>query len=99
MESMVFGIRQGWRLTGALQALERMLEEGRFRHQTSALVRWCVGNAKIVEHGASARSVAKMVESGGKIDAFVSLLTAGHLMLTNPEPKGVLQYDRLLVIG
>ncbi|MFY9658098.1 MAG: terminase TerL endonuclease subunit, partial [Methylocystis sp.] len=101
VDSMVFGIRQGWRLTGALQTLERMLEEGRFKHQKSALMRWCLGNAKIVAHGASARSVAKQVESGGKIDAFMSLLTAASLMATNPEPKGYAYADGrgLFIIG
>ena len=100
VDSMVFAVRQGWRLTGALQALERALQEGQFKHQRSALVSWCVSNARIVEHGASARSVAKMVESGGKIDGFVSLLTAASLMLTNPEPKGVLQAgEGFFVVG
>ncbi len=92
-------MRQGWRLTGALQALERALQEGRFRHQKSALVSWCVGNVRVVEHGASARSVAKMVESGGKIDGFVSLLTAMSLALSNPEPKNVISEGGLYVIG
>ena len=82
---LLIGVAQGIRLMGAAKTLERKLVDASFLHDGSELMRWCVGNVKT-----RATSTAMMVEraaSGyGKIDPFVALLNAAHLMGLNPVP-------------
>lgn len=82
---MLVGVAQGIRLMGAAKTLERKLVDGSFEHDGSRLMAWCVGNART-----RATSTAVMIEraaSGyGKIDPFMAMLDAAHLMTGNPQP-------------
>lgn len=84
---LVVAVMQGWKLTGAVWTLERKLNDGTFRHDGSALMAWCVGNAKAEQRG-NARVVNKQSAGSGKIDPLVAGFNAATLMALNPEASG-----------
>lgn len=86
-ETQLVGISQGWKLVGAIKTLERKLAEGGFGHSGSAMMAWCVGNAKIVPVG-NAVSITKQASGFAKIDPLMALLNAAQLMSLNPESRG-----------
>jgi phage terminase large subunit-like protein len=96
VDEHVRGVSQGWRLTGAIEALERSIEDDLFKHCGSSLLNWSVGNARVEVRG-NARLITKALAGTGKIDPLISVLTACSLMLTNPEPQGSIYNQRGLV--
>lgn len=88
-------IRQGIGLMGAMKALERKLVDGTFKHDGSALMKWCVGNTKIVATPTATR-VAREDSGQGKIDPVVAGFNAAILMGQNPQATGNFQ---MLVFG
>jgi phage terminase large subunit-like protein len=93
-------VRQGIGLMGAFKTIERKLADRSFRHCGSAMLSWCVGNAKIVITSTASR-IAREEAGFGKIDPLIALFNAAHLMSLNPESSGsVYSATRgLLVLG
>lgn len=80
----VVGISQGWRLGGAIKTTERKLAEGGLRHSGSALMAWCVGNARVEPKG-NAILITKSASGSGKIDPLMALFNASELMARCPQ--------------
>ncbi|MDT0137722.1 terminase large subunit [Acidovorax sp. PRC11] len=83
----VVGIPQGWQLQGAIKTVERHLAARKLVHGGTALMAWCVGNAKVVAVG-NAISITKQASGFAKIDPLMALFDAVYLMALNPEAKG-----------
>lgn len=82
----ILGISQGWKLTGAIKTTERKLAEGVLQHGGTALMNWCVGNAKTVPQG-NAVTITKQVAGSAKIDPLMATFNAVTLMSLNPHAK------------
>jgi phage terminase large subunit-like protein len=82
----IVGISQGWRLNGAIKTLERKVAEKSITHDGSALMVWCVGNAR-VEPAGNAIRITKQISGTGKIDPLMAAFNAVALMAMNPEAK------------
>lgn len=89
-ESLIVGISQGWKLVGAISVAERKLAEGKMFHGNSAMMAWCVGNAKVVPKG-NAIMIDKQTSGSGKIDPLMATFNAVLLMSLNPESAGITQ--------
>lgn len=83
LENVMVGVSQGWKMAGAIKTTERWLAEGQIGHCGSAMMAWCVGNAKIVPVG-NAVSITKQASGSSKIDPLMALLNAASLMALNP---------------
>ena len=86
---IIVGIPQGWKLNGAIKTTERKLAGGELIHDGSALMAWCVGNAKVEPKG-NAVTITKQVSGAAKIDPLMSLFNAVSLMATNPQAQPVI---------
>lgn len=84
---LLIGISQGWRLMSAIVQVERKLAAGELAHGGSALMAWCVSNAR-VEQMKNAFIVTKAASGTAKIDPLMALFCAGELMGLNPEAPG-----------
>ncbi len=82
----VVGIPQGYQLNGAIKTAERHVAAKKLVHGGSALLAWCVGNAKTVLQG-NAVTITKAASGVGKIDLLMALFDAVYLMALNPESK------------
>lgn len=82
----VVGIPQGYQLNGAIKTAERHVAARKLVHGGSALMAWCVGNAKTVLQG-NAVTITKQASGVGKIDLLMALFDAVYLMALNPEAK------------
>ena len=80
---MVTGISQGWRLTGAIQTVERKLAEGALWHGGARMMAWTVGNAKVEARG-NAVIITKQAAGRAKIDPLMALFNAATLLALNP---------------
>ena len=84
---VIIGISQGWKLSGAIKTAERKLAEGVLVHAGSALMAWCVANAKIEPKG-NAMLITKQASGWAKIDPLMALFSAVALMSLNPAGSG-----------
>lgn len=84
---LIEGISQGWKLTGAIKTAERKLADGVIVHDGSALMKWCVGNAKVEPRG-NAILITKQASGTAKIDPLMAMFDAVQLMALNPAPPG-----------
>nr|WP_180317979.1 terminase TerL endonuclease subunit [Delftia acidovorans] len=84
--AQVVGIPQGYQLNGAIKTAERHVAAKKLVHGGSALMAWCVGNAKTVMQG-NAVTITKQASGVGKIDLLMALFDAVYLMALNPEAK------------
>lgn len=82
---LLTGVAQGIRLMGAAKTIERKLVDGSFEHDGSAMMAWCVGNAR-TRQTSTAVMIERAASGYGKIDPFMALLNAAHLMSGNPQP-------------
>lgn len=82
----VVGIPQGYQMNGAIKTAERHVAARKLVHGGSALMAWCVGNAKTVMQG-NAVTITKQASGVGKIDLLMALFDAVYLMALNPEAK------------
>lgn len=89
---LLIGISQGWRLMSAIVQVERKLAAGELVHGGSALMAWCVSNAR-VEQMKNAFIVTKAASGTAKIDPLMALFCAGELMGLNPEAPGRSWWD------
>ncbi len=85
------GIPQGWKLMNAIKTAERHLAGGTLKHCGSALMAWCVGNAKVEPKG-SAIVITKQAAGWAKIDPLMALFDATAVMGLNPD-NGKSVYD------
>lgn len=85
--SLLFGIGQGYVLTGAIKGLERKLIDGSFVHGGRAMMNWCVGNAK-VEPTKNAFLITKQASGLAKIDPLMATFDAAKVMERNPTASG-----------
>ncbi|MGW8190149.1 terminase TerL endonuclease subunit [Sphingomonas hankookensis] len=85
-EQMV-AIGQGFKLSSVVKATARKLAARTMRHAGTALMRWCVGNAKMEPRGATAVAIVKR-EPSAKIDPLAAMFNAAMLMSRNPEAMG-----------
>jgi phage terminase large subunit-like protein len=86
----ITAIRQGfWTLNNTTKSTERRLAARTLVHGGSALMTWCVANAKLVQHG-NAVTIEKQASGTAKIDPLMALFNAVALMALNPvaAPKG-----------
>jgi len=86
-DDQIYGVSQGWRLSGAIKGLERRLFQGTLLHGDQPMMRWCVGNAKVETRGNNI-FVTKERSGSAKIDPLVALFNAAMLMDMNPEAGG-----------
>lgn len=89
-------VRQGISLMGAIKTIEIKLADYSFRHGDSAMMRWCVGNLRIVPTPTAMRAARD--ESGyGKIDPLMALFNAAHLMALNPGQQRQPEYQMIVI--
>jgi phage terminase large subunit-like protein len=81
--NLLAGVRQGIALMGAIKTVERKLVDGSFKHNGSALMAWCAGNARIVPTPTGMR-IARDDSGYGKIDPLMALFNSAALMALNP---------------
>ncbi len=86
-------ISQGFKLQPAVKAVERKLSHNQMAHDGSALMTWCVGNAKVEQKG-NALMVTKQIAGTAKIDPVMAMFNAAMLMALNPVAGGSV-YDAL----
>ena len=92
-------VRQGIGLMNAVKTIERKLADRSFRHGGGALLSWCVGNLRVIPTR-TAMMVARDEAGYGKVDSFMALANAAHLMSLNPASGSVYSADHgLLVIA
>lgn len=97
-EDKMVAVNQGWRLAGAIKTMERKLAEGVLIHDGSAMMNWCVGNAKVKVTG-NAIVITKQVSGTAKIDPLMAAFNAVSLMALNPEARRVSRNFSRMVIG
>lgn len=81
----IIGIQQGWRLNGAIKTTERKLAGGELEVDGSALMLWCIGNARVEDKG-NAITITKQIAGKAKIDPLMGLFDAVTLLALNPAP-------------
>ena len=98
-EDKMVGVNQGWRLAGAIKTTERKLAEGVIIHDGTALMKWCVGNAKVKVSG-NAIVITKQVSGTAKIDPLMATFNAVSLMALNPPAQtGQYNFNLMVVAG
>jgi phage terminase large subunit-like protein len=83
---MLRRLLQGPALSPALWGVERKLSDGTFFHGGTAMMNWCVGNARVEVKG-NGNMVTKQVSGRAKIDPLIATFCAAILMSWNPEPR------------
>jgi phage terminase large subunit-like protein len=81
----ITGVRQGfYTLNNTTKMAERRLAAGTMIHGGTALMAWCVGNAKVVPRG-NAVTIEKQAAGSAKIDPLMAAFNSIALMAMNPE--------------
>lgn len=94
-------VRQGIGLTGTIKTVDFKLADGEIRHDGSAMMAWCVSNARVELRGSNLY-LSKQAAGAGKIDPLIALLNAAQLLESGPVAAGggrsVYEDRELLVI-
>lgn len=78
-------VRQGVGLTGTIKTVEFKLVDQMLMHDGSAMMRWCVSNAKAELRGSNLY-IAKQAAGVAKIDPLIALLNAVQMLEAGPVP-------------
>lgn len=89
------GVPQGFGMMNAIKTTERRLAKGLLMHCGGLMMPWCVSNLKI-EPTATAIRATKQNAGDAKIDPAMSLFDAATVMLTNPEPEGMVDVAAMI---
>lgn len=76
-------VRQGVGLTGTIKTAEFKLVDGMLRHAPSAMMQWCVSNARAELRGSN-MYISKQAAGSGKIDPLIATLNAVQLLEAGP---------------
>ncbi len=95
-EDQLASVPQGYRLNGAIKGLERRLKGQTAAHAGSALMDWCVGNAKAELKG-NAVLITKQAAGTAKIDPLCASFNATELMGKNPLPARKRTFQMMIV--
>ncbi|PKB19648.1 phage terminase large subunit-like protein [Novosphingobium kunmingense] len=76
-------VRQGVGLTGTIKTTEFKLGDGMLRHDGSALMAWCVSNARAELKGSNVY-ISKQMAGAGKIDPLIAMLNAVQMLEVGP---------------
>ncbi|RVL02478.1 terminase large subunit [Sinorhizobium meliloti] len=90
-EPQIRSVPQGGKLSAAFFGLERKLKDGTCKHNGSAMMAWCVGNARLEQRATTAMIDKKSPSS--KIDPLMALFNAAMLMAMNPVALGISVYE------
>lgn len=98
----ILPVRQGVGLTGTIKTTEFKLVDGMLRHAPSAMMQWCVSNARAELRGSN-MYISKQAAGSGKIDPLIATLNAVQLLEAGPqagdgEKPSVYEERGLLVI-
>lgn len=88
-DDAVFGVGQGFKLSGRIQSLERRLLDERLRHGDQPIMRWALANAKTEMRGNNVM-ITKARAGQTKIDPLIALFNAVALMDRNPVAAAAL---------
>ena len=75
----IAAVRQGVGLTGTIKTVEFKIGDGMLRHDGSALMDWCVSNAKAELRGSN-MYISKQAAGTAKIDPLMAMLNAVQLL-------------------
>lgn len=92
----IIGIKQGGWLNGAIKTVERKLAGGELFVAASALMRWCVSNAKPELKGSST-AITKAAAGTAKIDPLAALFDSASLLELNPTAKKAREFQFFVV--
>jgi len=93
-DDRVAGVSQGYKLQGTIKTAEGELADGNLRHAGSAMMSWCVGNARVEPKG-NGIIITKQASGSAKIDPLMALFNAVALLGQLPElPDTQSVYDR-----
>ncbi|HSW83565.1 MAG TPA: terminase TerL endonuclease subunit [Usitatibacter sp.] len=95
-QSKIIGISQGWKLGASIKTAERKLAEGTLVHGGSAMMAWCVSNARVEPKGNSIL-ITKQASGSAKIDPLMAMFNAVSLMALNPVVAAAKTYQLLFV--
>lgn len=93
-DDMLRRLQQGTKLSPAWWGIEFKLADGTFAHAGSALMAWCVGNAK-VEPKDNGILITKQHAGSAKIDPLIATACAAIVMSWNPAPKKSPSYQMI----
>ncbi|CAM5402192.1 hypothetical protein AFEL58S_02053 [Afipia felis] len=86
-DQMLRRLLQGNALAPAWNMIPMKIDDGTLFHSGTAMMNWCVGNAKAETRG-NAIMITKQVSGRAKIDPVIALGEAAILMSFNPEAVG-----------
>lgn len=77
--------------------LERLILEGKLKHNNNPITKWMIGNAKVLrDSSGKIRPVKEHKDSANKIDGVISLIMALSLIIRNkPQAKTGVNYKTL----
>lgn len=86
-EPLLCGVNpQAWSMNSAIESVDWKLVDREIEHDGSALMAWCVSNAK-VEKRKNMQLITKEVSGAAKIDPLIAALGAAKLLEANPVAK------------